>query len=119
MTIAIDLDRMHAASTYSHPGVRSKARPRSVLDLYGRWSVLRGAIADMETDTSDDELRSLLAAESQAMRDMVAIQPRTVDELLAKLDVFLSALGETDTSRDIRLLGHAIAVDIQAWVATT
>lgn len=118
MTIAIDFDRRTAASSHSRPGPWPKARP-SVLDVYGRWSIVRGAIADMDTETSDDELRSLIAEEAVAMSQIAAIQPRTVDELLSKVEVFLAALAEAAVSREVRLLGHAIAVDVREWVATT
>lgn len=90
-----------------------------MLDVYGRWSIVRGAIADMETETTDDELRSLLAEESMAMSQIAAIQPRTVDELLSKVEVFLAALAEATVTREVRLLGHALAVDIREWIATT
>jgi hypothetical protein len=118
MTIAIEFDRRTAVTPYSRPGAWPKARP-SVLDVYGRWSIVRGAIADMESETTDDELRSLIAEEAMAMSQMAAIQPRTVDELLSKVEVFLAALAEATVSREVRLLGHAIAVDVREWVATT
>jgi hypothetical protein len=116
MTMEIDKNRI--ATSYSFIARGESASPRSVLDAYGRWAVLRGAIADMETNTPDDELRALMTAEADTVRQMAALQPRTFDELAAKLDAFLAVVDEAQVSRDLRLLAHALAVDVRAWAAT-
>lgn len=117
MTITLDTTRPRSLS-HSYVATAPAVRRRSVLDLYGRWSVLRGAIADMETETSDDELRAFLAAEADTVREMAALQPRTLDELNGKLEAFIALVDEADVSRDLRLLAHSLSVDIRSWAAT-
>ena len=119
MTISLAPTEGQTNSFYFRPTGARSATPKTVLDAAGRWAVLRGAIADTELDTSDDDLRKLLADEATALRFAAALPPRSADELLAKIEIFVAALGDANIARDLSLLGHAIAVDVRNLIATS
>lgn len=113
MTMAIDTSKQ--STTHSFLSRIATVNPSSVLDAYGRWAVLRGAIADTEVSTSDDELRALMRAEEITLQQIIPLRPRSFDELAAKMEALLFMLDEAPVSHDLRLLGHALAVDIRSW----